>query len=87
MDHAESADVHGRPGTPGGLRHASLQSRVDWKFTGPRPRRRPDVHQPGLHQPETQDLFTFQDALAQNHFREKIVGPGDAARRHEVRRQ
>jgi hypothetical protein len=30
MDHAESADVHGLPGTPGGLRHAGLQSRVAW---------------------------------------------------------
>jgi hypothetical protein len=28
MDHAESADVHGLSGTPGGLRHASLESRV-----------------------------------------------------------
>jgi hypothetical protein len=29
MDHPGPADVHGLPGTPGGLRHAGLEPRVD----------------------------------------------------------
>jgi hypothetical protein len=60
----------------GGLEYAGPDRAGDPTYTGP-----------GLHQPETWDLFTFQDPLAQNLFREEILGPGDAARRHEAPRQ